>query len=464
MKNHKLIIFTFLLIIGGCKKSEFLDKKPSTSLLVPRTLADFQAILDNADVMNYAGGLDQMGADDYIVDNANYLSLSIATQRNSYIWAKDIYNGETSIPDWNIPYKQVFYANAVLDGLAESNEATTSQGKYLKGWALFNRAFAFYNLAKVFCSSYDANSSATDLGIPLRLTASIDYKVQRSTLQQTFDQIINDLLIAETLLPSSRPSANLNRPSTIAVYALLARIYLDMRNYTQAESYAGKCLSQYNLLIDYITISRTSASPFSQNNDELIYNCTGYNWFAITGTLAFVKSRVSPELLSLYSPNDLRFVIYFNKLKDNTYTMKRGYYGPNGSEPFNGLATDEVFLIKSECLARRNEVTSAMDILNQLLIKRWDPSATVPAKPFENISAADQQDALAKIITERRKELVWRALRWHDLKRLNKEGANIKLSRTVNGQVYTLPPNDKRYVFPIPDDEITLSGIQQNIR
>tara|TARA_R110002033_G_scaffold36621_1_gene75228 strand:+ start:3737 stop:3916 length:180 start_codon:yes stop_codon:yes gene_type:complete len=59
---------------------------------------------------------------------------------------------------------------------------------------------------------------------------------------------------------------------------------------------------------------------------------------------------------------------------------------------------------------------------------------------------------------------VWRGLRWQDIRRLNKEGAGITLTRTLKGENYTLPPNDPRYIFPIPDDEIALSGIKQNVR
>ncbi len=467
MKTYKLILYfasLFIITINGCKKAEFLDEKPSTNLLVPTTLTDFQALLDNTNVMSFTGGLAQLASDDYIVSDANYQSVALATQRNSYIWAKDIYAGEVAIRDWNDLYKQVFYANAILDGLVKSADLETAQGQFLKGWALFIRAFAFYDLTRNFCKVYDAATAKTDLGIPLRLTSGIDYFEQRASLQQSFDQIMSDLAIAENLLPSVRPSSNLNRPSKIAVYALLARIYLDMRNYTQSQVYAEKALGLYNTLIDYNTISKTSTTPFSTTNDELIYNATqvvAYGEF--TGNYATARGRISKEIIYFYSPNDLRLVLYFNKLTDSTYTKKRGYRG-TGSYAFTGLATDELFLIKAECLARSGQTLIAMEVLNQLISKRWNPNATSPAIPYQNITASTIGEALNQILLERRKELVWRGLRWHDLKRLNKEGANITLIRIVNGVTYTIPPNDPRYVFPIPDDEITLSGIQQNSR
>jgi hypothetical protein len=73
---------------------------------------------------------------------------------------------------------------------------------------------------------------------------------------------------------------------------------------------------------------------------------------------------------------------------------------------------------------------------------------------------------LVKIITERRKELPFTgSARWEDLRRLNKDPQFAKtLIRQLNGQNYTLAPNDPKYTLPIPDIEIKLSGIQQNLR
>lgn len=69
------------------------------------------------------------------------------------------------------------------------------------------------------------------------------------------------------------------------------------------------------------------------------------------------------------------------------------------------------------------------------------------------------------ILTERRKELLFRDLRWMDLKRLNKEPAyETMLIRTFNGVTYTLKPNDPRYALPLPRNVINLTGMSQNPR
>ncbi|HCL05345.1 MAG TPA: hypothetical protein DHW64_05015 [Chitinophagaceae bacterium] len=96
--------------------------------------------------------------------------------------------------------------------------------------------------------------------------------------------------------------------------------------------------------------------------------------------------------------------------------------------------------------------------MNTLLQKRWRTGTFTP------VTAANAADALNKIIAERRKELVWRGLRWQDLKRFNKQGANIRLQRILGTDNYLLEPGSNKYIFPIPQEEISLSGIIQNTR
>jgi len=465
MKNISHILLAFIIIspfYSGCKKS-FLDEKPSTSIVQPTTIEEFQSLLDNYDVVNVTTGLGILAADDYsFYSDAVWQSARTATQRNSYVWARDLYEGEV-LDDWNKPYSAIFYANSVLLGLDKLpvTSFNGSQWNHTKGWALFVRAFAYYELVNDFAAMYDAENATNDLGVPLRLNPSIDELLPRSSVKENYNRIIADLTLASQLLNTSLPLANRNRPSKVAAHALFARIYLNMRDYGKAELHADTCLQLYNKLIDYNTLSKTSSTPFSLTNDELIYSKLAANKPAYSANSTY--THILPDLINLYSPNDLRLVLYYAKQADGSYRMKRGYHG-NGANPFTGLATDEVYLIKAECLARRGIAAGAIEVLNQLLIKRWNPSATMPALPYKNIEATSAGDALNKVLLERRKELVWRGLRWGDIKRLNKEGADITLTRTIMGTTYSLVPNSPRYIFPIPDDEIALSGIQQNIR
>lgn len=92
-----------------------------------------------------------------------------------------------------------------------------------------------------------------------------------------------------------------------------------------------------------------------------------------------------------------------------------------------------------------------MKDLNNLLQTRWKVGTYI------NLTAANADTALGLILNERRKELCFRGLRWTDLKRLNKDDRfKVTITRSLNGQTYTLLPNSLRYVLPIDDKEILL--------
>ena len=97
-----------------------------------------------------------------------------------------------------------------------------------------------------------------------------------------------------------------------------------------------------------------------------------------------------------------------------------------------------------------SRLTEALNDINTLLIKRWNKNSQYV--PFVS---NNQKEVLDKVLLERRKELIFRGLRWTDLRRLNKEGANIIQTRSIDGQNYSLQPNDLRYVFPLPPDVMT---------
>ena len=463
--KRRLILLTYIILIGismiSCQK-DFLDAKPNTNIVSPTTLNDFQQLLDNNTVMNAVSPASFVtSADEFYITNDVWNSLTTKTEHNEYIWASDIYNGEKNIADWNYPYQAIFYANIVLDGFNKlsSSDQTSDQGKNIKGWAYFLRAFAFYNLVQEFGLPYDSSTSNSTPGIPLKLLADINDIEPRASLEQVYDQIHSDLLNAKSLVQVNIPFSYPNRVSLPAVYALLARIAVTIGKYQLAKSYADSCLQLYNTLIDYNTISKTSTSPFASNNSEVMFRANQVNANPGTTCLSsfIAEFTIDTSLYNSYDSSDLRKQIYFQNASGRII-LKKGYNGSSGIFAFTGLATDEIYLIRSESRARLGDLQGAMDDLNALLINRHITGT------YTSLTASDMQDALAKIFNERKKELVFRGLRWTDLKRLNKEGANITLTRNLNGSIYTLPPNDPKYILPIPPDEISQSGIQQNIR
>ena len=437
-----------ILLLFSCKK--YLDKKPSQSLTTPSTLADLQAILDKGTMNGASPGYAELVADNYYLTSTTYGQANI-TERTSYVWDKDAMPFYIYV--WNPVYNGIYNANFVLDYLPDVSKSVTEQSVYdkIKGGALFYRAFYFHQLAQLFCNPY-TNSAATDPGIVLRLTSGVAAKSERATVQQTYDQIINDLKAAAELLPQT--DIYTTRPNKAAAYAELARVYLTMRDYSNAKTYAEAALSLNNSLLDYNAYSSSNLLPGFVNNPELLFVSVA----VAPDELRSPKGIIDTNLYVSYNSNDLRKSIFFET--NSTGTFWKGSYFPDAGtyKIFDGLATDEVYLILAECNARTGSKDAAMATLNTLLRNRWKTGT------YTDLTAVDANDAINKILVERRKELLFRGVRWSDLRRLNVDGANITLRRIVNGNTYTLPPGDLRWVLLIPDLETGRSGIQQNAR
>jgi len=456
-----LLVLTGMLM-ESCHKQDFLGKSPNSSLVVPTTLNDFQNLLDNDQVMGLVPALGEISADNYFIDQTLWESAGTRVQ-NAYIWKPDIFDGEGSDEDWNFPYQQVYYANVVLDGLEKlkSDNSTIATYNSVKGQALFTRAFGLYNVAQLFAPVYDVGTAATDSSIPLRLSQDVKIPTVRSTVKQTYDQITGDLRIAVGLLPATVSMTFVNRASRPAAQALLARIYLSMRKYDSAGIYADNALSSHLTLLDYRQLNNSSSPiPFSRQNSEILYQSSFViykDYSQVLTGYSYSDCFVDSTLIHSYNPNDLRPSFYYYLLGvTDSFGLKGSYTG--SIFPFGGLATDEVYLIRAESRARTGDTNGAAGDLNTLLVNRWK------AGTFAGYTFASQKEALDTVLSERRKELPFRGVRWSDLRRLNKEGDNITPIRKINGTVITLPPNNKLYVLPIPPDVLLLSGIANNPR
>ncbi len=452
-KYFPYTFFGIIALFASCKK-DFLNTVPDKSLLIPTTLSDFQAILDNTGVMNLSPEIGLIASDDFYTTSDGLQGLYTQTEKNSYFWATNVYQGE-SVADWNTPYQQVFYCNVVLEGL--NNLKTNDQTAYnrIKGSALFYRGMAFFNLSQVFAGPYIQNSTGTTLGIPIRTSSDINQNVGRSTLQETYNQIVADVHSSISLLPMQ--ASYKSRPNKAAAYGLLARIYLSMSSYEKAGAYADSSLILNNKLNNYKQYNPTDYRPFPlalpNNNDEIDFDTSLLPYSFDESALTFIDTT----LFSSYANNDLRKSLYFLNNGQGQENFQGSYSGTYFL--FNGIATDEMYLIRAECNARAGNLKSALDDLNTLLITRFNPGT------YTAFAATDQNQVLGKILSERRKELIARGLRWSDLRRLNQDPRfQVTITRVLSGQTYTLLPNDKKYVFPIPDDEIHESGIQQNPR
>ncbi len=229
-----------------------------------------------------------------------------------------------------------------------------------------------------------------------------------------------------------------------------------MGEYEKALTNAEEALgSTSTILIDFNTLNPDEDYPIPTTNNtsgEMMY----WTVLLYADQLDQSIAKISPSLYDMYSKGDLRKDIYFGKNDDNTYFFKGMHLGTSGLT--NTPTPAELLLTIAECNARLGNLPQSANALNQLLVKRWKVG------DFTAYSFTSNEAALSTVLEERRKELVMRGLRWPDIKRSNRDGYNITLSRTVNGQTFTLPPNDLRYAIAIPENVIEIGGIQQNPR
>ncbi len=448
-----IILATVIVLFSSCKK--FLEEKSNKKFVIPTTLRDVQGLLDNYEKLNQLSDCFalEVSADNYYVTTTDYNAM-IEEYRRTYLWEKDFLFPAWP-NNWSTCYDQVYIANVALEALGkiEQTSINTAEWNHLKGQALFFRAKAMQQLAFGWCLAYDEASANTDLGLPLRLNSDFNEVSVRASVMETYQQLLSDLTAAATVLPNR--ALSLTRPSKAAAFGLLARTYLSMRKYEAAGKYADSCLQLYNTLLDYNTLNPTATFPmpnFQTGNTEIVFESRAL----VPTPINISVSKTDSILYNSYAVNDTRKTLFFRNNNNGTYGFKGSYQGSGAL--FTGLATDEMYLTRAECLARAGNITAAMSDLNTLLVKRWRTGTFIP------FTAVNREDAIQKVLTERRKQLLYRNWRWMDIKRLNKEGANIVLKRIINGTEYVLSPNDVRYALPIPEQVIELSGMQQNLR
>lgn len=447
IKVHVLFIIMLSIGIISCKK--YLDIKPDKSLAIPTSLIDLQALLDNYSINTQDPLSGEVSANDYYLNDADWAALKLDGDKRMYLWKND-YLFDSKPNEWLQNYSVIYYANTVLERIGDIPRTSKNQTDLdnIKGQALFFRAKAYLQTAFSFCLSYDENTADKDLGLPIRRNTNFNEISVRSSVRQTYDQIINDLKAAAASLPNL--PLHVMRGSKAGAFGLLSRTYLSMRRYHQAGLYADSCLQIKDDLIDYNELSESVSFPFTQFNVEVIHESMSPPVRPLRNNLA----KINDDLYQSYVNDDLRKIMFFKDNGNRTYGFKGSYEG--GAALFTGLATDEMYLNRAECHARNGDLEKAIIDLTTLLKFR--------IKDYSTPTFTNKQDAIEFIIKERRKELLMRGIRWMDIKRLNKEGHGISLSRTINGMIYTLPPNDLRFALPIPEDVIELSGMKQNPR
>lgn len=448
MKRYFLYIL-IILLAASCSK--YLDEKPDEKLSTINSIEDCQALLDRRVYVNGRGvGALEAAADNYYFNMDFWLYLE-QEQKNLYTW-----HPEDNFPDfgfmgndWSFCYDNVFRANAILEAL-EAYKDKSAEYNNIKGQAHFLRANNLLQAAWTWALAYNKGTAKQALGLPLRLTTNFNTVVNRSTVEETYKQIIADTRAAIEYLPDA--PKHVYRSSKTSALALLSRVYLSMNEYDSVYKYSSLCLNLKSDLLNYnnsMEADLPANFPFRNFNKEILFE------FLITEALVNRSlCYINTELIEEYAVDDLRKTAFFQY--ENGHYRYKGSYSDNGT--FCGLTTAEVLLMKAESASRLNLLDVGLESINRLRAHRMAEASFTP------LQITNQQELVDTILSHRRKELVMRALRFMDVKRLNELGYGISLKRTVNGTDYTLPAKDNRFALPIPDDIIANSEMKQNPR
>ncbi|KAA2239511.1 RagB/SusD family nutrient uptake outer membrane protein [Chitinophaga agrisoli] len=454
--NRRYIIYLlglWLLAGSGCRKYVEIEQVGKRTLHLTK---DYQGLLNDQLTMENACFYPMVAADDIGALDDNLQTRIPQAAVNVYTWAPDIYV-DNDDPDWNIMYKQIYYCNLVIAGVADSDGGTGAEKKNINAQALVHRALAYLNLVNVYAKQYDAATAATDAGVPMPVTPDFTGSLQRASVQAVYDHIKEDLQAAMPDL-DDLPAYSIT-PSRAGAYAVLARACLQQGDYPNAGKYADSALARQHTLLNLADYAAdVSKLPLKLQDPEIIFekklaNSTAYNF------------PLSESLLQKFdTTHDLRYQLFTADGVVFGYYgfVGRGYYRPRitNEGAFVGPSVPEMMLIKAECAARAGNTGAALDVLNELRRHRFKPEDYTP------LQATNPAAALRLTIDERGLELMGRGFRWFDQKRLNKEAAfAATVTRSFKGQTYTLEPNGNRYMFPIANKYITMNPeITQNPR
>ncbi len=164
---------------------------------------------------------------------------------------------------WTESYETI---NRVNNILANINVADDDIRDRIEGEAKFIRGITYFELARVFGKSWNDGDPSGNLAVPLVLepTESITEEsfVSRNTVQQVYNQVINDLTDARDLLPAS----NGFFADTYAASAILSRVYRQQDEWTSARDEASRVIESGNyVLLDNYTDAFANSSNTSED-------------------------------------------------------------------------------------------------------------------------------------------------------------------------------------------------------
>lgn len=214
-------------------------------------------------------------------------------------------------------FRTIHRANVVLESANKKDVSFSAAIKNrVTGEAKFLRAWAYYELGTLWG------------GVPLytEYVKSVDGAKPKSTQQEVYKQVIDDLKAAESLLPATYAASEYGRATKAATQVLLARTYLQMGEYASAKTELEKVVSsgQYKLVDNYLDLTNEEGEFNAESIFEVTFSPSNgaFNWSGPDGdgTSAQEETIRTQE----YSPIGWRNLIPSDKMIDNYERTSKG--------------------------------------------------------------------------------------------------------------------------------------------
>lgn len=481
-------IFLLSIMFGFLTGCDDLEYYPNDQLSNEQVL-DSPELLHNVTIGTYSRLRAQtyvrnrQAAQEFPSDDAVWVKNSGDHRMLTYSY-QHIVNSSVSTQFWRDAYHGIFSANRVIEAIDDNAPQASLQ---LKGENLFLRALMHFDLVRMFGRPY-SQSPETNLGVMIRDNTDITALPPRSTVKETYEFIVSDLLKAAELMNEEKPSIFASKEVALA---LLARVYLYMEQYDKAIAYADQVINsgRYELLPTdqfgaYFTL-------LPENNPETIFaiklletenmgkSSIGSLYHGNGGWGEMFASKTYRDLVYRY-PNDERrkFIdpdyIYDdagNKIPDptedvgyllqkrdglsqyfiNKYTLEGGV--PMLSSPIV-LRLAEMYLIKAEAFAKTpGKESEAIEMVN--IIR--ERAGLTGEQLFTPDDLKGYDSVLDVVLDERRLELAWEGHRSFDLFRNNRAMDRSSVQPYGWSGPRLVLPTSNSIVHLIPETEMALN-------
>lgn len=354
---------------------------------------------------------------------------------------------------WRRYYHAIYIANYIIEHQTNITEATSDEINQLVGEAYMMRAYCHFLLANLHTEPYTHCNPATTRGIPLSMVADVNAVLSCNSLEQVYQQVIDDINNAKKYLTVDTWDEGFTyRFNKISADALLARVYLYKGDWQNALAEAKTVIEKHGTLEDLNT------SKVLPNYYKSVESIVALEQVMTSGYIKI--GEPNKALIETYRTGDKRKSLYYKAITASAYSLTK--YGDKGNDGYRcSFRSAEAYLIAAEAAANLaadnadatdNNLNDARTYLKDLMVKRYASAKyNTYAKELDNMQKAD---LLKAIYNERTAELAFEGHRWFDLRRISRPALKKSYKDGNNVSEYVLDENDSRYTLRFPTEAV----------